>query len=106
MIDEREDVTYPDGVRAGDGRIHIIYDHQRTPLGEVLMATFAEEDVRAGEPVSDKIRLREKVASLPRFRRPKTFPYALLMLAKAPIFRGFCFYLAWRMRCSTVENAH
>jgi hypothetical protein len=65
MIDEREDVTYPDGVQAGDGRIYIIYDHQRTPLGEVLMATFTEEDVRAGEPVSDKIRLRGKVARLP-----------------------------------------
>ena len=65
MIDEREDVTYPDGVQAKDGRIYIIYDHQRTPLGEVLMATFTEEDVRAGEPVSDKIRLRRKVARLP-----------------------------------------
>ena len=65
LIDERKDVTYPDGVEADDGRIHIIYDHQRTPLGEVLMATFTEEDVRAGEPVSDKIRLRETVARLP-----------------------------------------
>jgi len=64
MIDEREDVTCPDGVQAGDGRIYIIYDHQRTPLGEVLMAAFTEEDVRVGEPISDKIRLREKVASL------------------------------------------
>jgi hypothetical protein len=65
MIDERADVTYPDGVQAEDGRIYIIYDHQRTPLGEVLMATFTEEDVRAGEPVSDKIRLRGRVARLP-----------------------------------------
>ena len=65
MIDEREDVTYPDGVQAGDGTIYLIYDHQRTPLGEVLMATFTEEDVRAGKPVSDKIRLRETVARLP-----------------------------------------
>ncbi|MBT6483092.1 MAG: exo-alpha-sialidase [Planctomycetaceae bacterium] len=64
MIDEREDVTYPDGVQARDGRIHIIYDHQRTPLGEVLMATFTEEDVRAGKPVSGKIRLRGDVARL------------------------------------------
>jgi hypothetical protein len=29
------------------------------------MATFIEEDVRAGKPVSDKIRLRETVARLP-----------------------------------------
>lgn len=65
MIDERKDVTYPDGVQAEDGRIYIIYDHQRTPLGEVLMATFFEEDARAGKPVSGKVRLREEVARLP-----------------------------------------
>ena len=52
MIDEREDVTYPDGVQAKDSRIHIIYDHQRTPLGEVLMATFTEEDARASPSVT------------------------------------------------------
>ena len=65
MIDEREDVTYPDGVQAEDGRIYLIYDHQRTPLVEVLVATFFEENVRAGEPVSDKIRRRGKVARRP-----------------------------------------
>ena len=65
MIDEREDVTYPDGVQASDDTIYLIYDHKRTPLGEVLMATFTEEEVRAGKPVSDKIRLRETVARLP-----------------------------------------
>jgi hypothetical protein len=30
-----------------------------------LLATFTEEDVRAGEPVSDKNRMRVKVARLP-----------------------------------------
>jgi len=64
MIDEREDVTYPDGVQADDGRIYIIYDHQRTPLGEVLVATFFEENVRAGEPVSDEAKLRVVVSRL------------------------------------------
>ncbi len=65
MLDEREDVTYPDGVQAADGTIYIIYDHQRTPLGEVLMATFREEDARAGKAVSDHLRLRVEVAKLP-----------------------------------------
>lgn len=65
MLDERDDVTYPDGVQAADGTIHIIYDHQRTPLGEVLMATFTEEDVRAGKPVTDKVRLQELINRLP-----------------------------------------
>jgi hypothetical protein len=64
MIDERKDVTYPDGVQAKDGRIYLIYDHQRTPLGEVLMATFTEEDVRAGKPVSDEAKLKVVVTRL------------------------------------------
>ncbi len=65
MLDEREDVTYPDGVQSADGIIRIIYDHQRTPLGEVLMAAFTEDDVRAGRDVSGKVRLRVEVAKLP-----------------------------------------
>ncbi len=64
MLDEREDVTYPDGVQTEDGTIHIIYDHQRTPLGEVLMATFTEDDVRAGKPVTDTVRLRVQIDRL------------------------------------------
>ena len=65
MLDDREKVTYPDGVQAPDGTIYIVYDHNRTPDGEVLMATFTEEDVRAGKPVSEKVRLRGAVARLP-----------------------------------------
>lgn len=65
LLDEREKVTYPDGVQAPDGTIYIIYDHNRTPDGEVLMAAFTEEDVRAGEAVSTNVRLRAEVARLP-----------------------------------------
>ena len=65
MLDEREHVTYPDGVQAPDGTIYIVYDYNRTPDGEVLLATFTEEDVRAGKPVSDKVRLRGEIARLP-----------------------------------------
>jgi hypothetical protein len=64
LLDEREKVTYPDGVQAPDGTIYIVYDYNRTPNGEVLMATFTEADVRAGKPVSDKVRLRGEVARL------------------------------------------
>ena len=65
MLDERENVTYPDGVQAPDGTIRIVYDHNRTPNGEVLMATFTEEDARSGKPVSDHVQLRGEVARLP-----------------------------------------
>lgn len=64
MIDERQKVSYPDGVQGGDGTIYIIYDYSRTPEGAILMAVFTEEDARAGEPVSDKVRLRVEVARL------------------------------------------
>jgi hypothetical protein len=39
MLDEREDLTYSDGVQAPDGTTYIIYDYKCTPNGEVLMAT-------------------------------------------------------------------
>ncbi|QDU92373.1 BNR/Asp-box repeat protein [Lignipirellula cremea] len=65
MLDERDDVTYPDGVQAADGTIHTVYDHQRTPLGDVLMSTFTEEDVRAGKSVTDKVRLQVLIDHLP-----------------------------------------
>ena len=66
MIDQRKGVTYPDGVQADDGTIYIIYDYKRTPAGAVLMATFTEEDVRAGKPVTDKVRLRVEISRLQR----------------------------------------
>jgi predicted neuraminidase len=65
MLDERNNVTYPDGVQAENGTIYIVYDYNRTPDGAVLMAAFGEEDARAGKPVSDKVRLRVEVARLP-----------------------------------------
>ena len=64
MLDEREKVTYPDGVQSPDGTIHIVYDYNRTPDGAVLMATFREDDVRAGKAVSEKVILRQEVARL------------------------------------------
>ena len=66
IIDEREKVTYPDGVQGGDGTIYIIYDHNRTPDGAVLMAAFTEEDARAGRAVTDNVRLQVEVARLPQ----------------------------------------
>ncbi len=71
LLDERES-SYPDGVQAGDGTIYIIYDHQRYTLnrdgvegaGAVLMAVFDERDVRAGRPVTDRMRLRTIVSQL------------------------------------------
>ncbi len=58
LLDEREGVSYPDGVQSSDGVIYIIYDYDRRGARKILMATFTEEDVIAGECVSDAARLR------------------------------------------------
>lgn len=49
MIDERAGVSYPDGVQAADGTIHLIYDFSRTGAKQILMASFNEDDVLSGD---------------------------------------------------------
>jgi hypothetical protein len=71
LLDERES-SYPDGIQAEDGTLFIIYDHQRYTLnragkrgvGSVQLAVFGEADVRAGKPVTDKVRLHQVVTQL------------------------------------------
>jgi hypothetical protein len=57
ILDEREEVSYPDGFQAPDGRIYVAYDRKRID-GEILLAVFAEEDMAAGKPVSKTCRLK------------------------------------------------
>ena len=58
LLDERDHVSYPDGVQAEDGRIYLIYDRERYAAKEILLAVFTEDDVLAGRPVSGAARLR------------------------------------------------
>jgi predicted neuraminidase len=46
LLDDRMNVSYPDGVQAPDGRIYIVYDRERFTAREILMAVFTEDDVR------------------------------------------------------------
>lgn len=62
LLDERNSVSYPDGQQSADGVIHIIYDFDRTGDRHILMATFTEQDVVAGEIVSGKGKLRQIVS--------------------------------------------
>lgn len=62
LLDERETVSYPDGIDAQDGRIFIIYDRNRYTDREVWMAVFTERDVLAGSCVSENCRLRVAVS--------------------------------------------
>ncbi|MCA9084821.1 MAG: exo-alpha-sialidase [Planctomycetaceae bacterium] len=62
MLDVRSGVSYPDGQQTADGLIRMIYDYSRTGDRHILMATFREEDVAAGKPVSDAVALRQLVS--------------------------------------------
>jgi hypothetical protein len=57
-------VSYPDGVQDKDGLIWITYDRDRQGSGEILLATFREEDVAAGRDVTGKGTLRRVVNRL------------------------------------------
>ena len=48
MLDERTDISYPDGMQTPDGTIYIVYDRSRHGDREILMTTFTETDVQAG----------------------------------------------------------
>ena len=62
MLDARTSVSYPDGVQAEDGLIYIIYDYDRFGAKDVLLATFTEEDVLVGRPVSGRTRFAQTVS--------------------------------------------
>ena len=62
LLDDRNGVSYPDGQQTDDGVIRVIYDFSRTGSRHILMATFREEDIAAGKPVSDAVRLRQLVS--------------------------------------------
>ncbi len=65
MLDERDHLTYPDGVQAADGTIYVVYDRNRTPDGIIQLAIFTEGDVRAGKPLSERTRLQIEIDRLP-----------------------------------------
>jgi predicted neuraminidase len=58
LVDEREYVSYPDGVEAPDGTVYVIYDFERTGAKEILMATFTIQDVVSKREVSGRLRRR------------------------------------------------
>jgi hypothetical protein len=45
LLDDRMNVSYPDGTQGQDGRIYIVYDRERFTAREILMAIFTEDDV-------------------------------------------------------------
>lgn len=61
LLDERNGVSYPDGVQAPNGSCYVIYDFQRIRDKEILMAVFSETDVLAGKISSPNSRLRAQI---------------------------------------------
>ena len=47
LLDDRAEVSYPDGFQAPDGTIHILYDWNRHTDAEILLTKFREEDIAA-----------------------------------------------------------
>jgi predicted neuraminidase len=67
LLDEREEgtgVSYPDGIEGSDGVIRVIYDLDRDRTGQILMATFTEDDVLKGRWLSPSARSKELIERL------------------------------------------
>ncbi len=62
LIDERSGISYPDGQQTADGTIYLTYDYQRRDAMTLYLATFTEADARAGEAVTEKVRLRVPIS--------------------------------------------
>jgi len=58
LLDEREGVSYPDGIETEGGKIYIVYDYSRQGEKEILLAVFREEDILQKRCVSKDARLR------------------------------------------------
>lgn len=64
LLDERDQVSYPDGVETEDGQIYIIYDRDRYGDREILFAVFTEEDVAQGKMSSPGSRLKQVISGV------------------------------------------
>ena len=52
LLDERNDVSYPDMAESPDGFINIIYDYNRYSDKEILLAHITEDDILAGQLIN------------------------------------------------------
>ncbi len=66
MLDERKDISYPEGFQNPEGEIFVSYDRNRHPDGEIWMARFTEEDIIAGKLVSPKSQLQTRIIHTPK----------------------------------------
>lgn len=58
LLDERNEVSYPDAKEADNGYIYVTYDWERVTQREILMARFTEDDILRGKILSPEGKLR------------------------------------------------
>lgn len=66
LLDARPGVSYPDGQQTSDGKIYVIYDHNRTKEQEILLTNFTENDILSNDydtKMIDVFRNRKVVSS-------------------------------------------
>ncbi len=75
LLDERDNVSYPDAVEGNNGYIYIIYDHERGAIynkdidyskhaREILMAKVTEKDILSGKIIDEGSKLKVVVSRL------------------------------------------
>ena len=70
LLDDRAEVSYPDGFQAPDGTIHILYDWNRHTDAEILLTKFREEDVAAQTKLPRMLVNKAFAPKLPRAITP------------------------------------
>ena len=58
VLDERNQVSYPDGGQTEDGAIFVTYDFERYGAKEIYVARFHEDDLAAGKLVNPDSKLK------------------------------------------------
>jgi predicted neuraminidase len=70
LLDDRAEVSYPDGFQAPDGTIHLLYDWNRHTDGEILLTKFTEADINAGKRPARTLVNKAGAPKLPAAIRP------------------------------------
>ena len=70
LIDDRAEVSYPDGFQAPNGDIHILYDWNRHSDAEILHVKFTEKDILSQTKVSKTVVNKAHAPHLPKAIQP------------------------------------
>lgn len=86
LLDERDNVSYPDAVECGDGFIYAVYDRERgsykksleeayKDAREILIAKFTESDIISGKLISNDSKLKIIASKLGELAESDPDPY-------------------------------